>query len=120
MKCLSTKTNGATCKANAVFNSQYCFHHNPDISREVKKEAQARGGSANRAGVKEPLPPIEITKLGDVVALLGDTVKRVRSGEMDLKVATTLGYLSGHLLKAFEVTDLEARFEELEKKIAEK
>lgn len=119
MKCVFTKTDGIECKANAMLNSKHCFHHNPGIAKEVKKEAQAQGGRANRACVKEPLPPMKISKIGDVVSLLGDAVQRVRSGGMDLKVATTLGYLAGHLLKAFEVADLEARFEALERKVEE-
>lgn len=120
MKCGFVKTNGASCRASAMLDNQYCFHHNPEISPVTKKEAQAQGGRANKIRVEESLPALEIIKIGDVVILLADTVKRVRSGELDLRVATTLGYLSGHLLKAFEISDLEARFEELEKKLDEK
>lgn len=114
MKCIFEKTNGNNCEANAMTESQYCFHHNPAISTEVKKLAQAKGGQANKIIVKEPLPPLKITDTKDIVMLLEDTIAHVRSGEMDLKIATTIGYLSGHLIKAFEISYLEERVIKIE------
>lgn len=114
MKCVFEKTNGSACEANAMAGSQYCFHHNPAISAKVKKLAQAKGGQANKIMVKEPLPPLKIGASKDIVLLLEDTIARVRSGEMDLKIATTIGYLSGHLIKAFEVSYLEERVIKIE------
>ena len=120
MKCIFEKTNGNTCEANAMAEGQYCFHHNPAISAEVKKLTQAKGGQANKIMVKEPLPPLKVSATKDIVVLLEDTIARVRSGEMDLKIATTIGYLSGHLIKAFEISELEGRIEAIEKAILEK
>ena len=94
--------------------NQYCFHHNPAISAGIKKLAQSKGGQANKIMVQAPLPPLKINASKDIVGLLEDTIARVRSGEMDLKIATTIGYLSGHLIKAMETSDLEVRMEKLE------
>lgn len=119
MQCKHTKDNGEQCNANAMTGSDFCFLHNPEISEEDKKEAQTRGGQNRARIIKEALPEIKIKTSKDAVLLLTDTINRVRAGEMDTKIATTIGYLSGHLIKAYEVSDLEERFSRLEKTIEE-
>jgi hypothetical protein len=49
-----------------------------------------------------------------VTALLSDTINRVRKGDLDVRVANTVGYLAGVLLKSLEVGDLEDRLTQLE------
>jgi hypothetical protein len=36
------------------------------------------------------------------VSLLGDTINRTRTGALDPRVANSIGYLRGTLLRAFE------------------
>jgi len=120
MKCGYIKSNGEQCEANAINNGKFCFWHNPDISAEEKRDAQAKGGKANKIEVAAPLPPIKVKTSNDVVELLSDTIGRVRSGDLDIKIANCIGYLSGHLLRAFEVTDLENRLEFVEREVKEK
>ena len=117
MKCKQIKSNGKKGKAFAMQGSDYCYSHNPDISKEEKKEAQRKGGKNNAAIQNDSLDPIEINSLKDVPGLLIDTINNVRSGEMEIRIANCLGYLSGHLIKAFEQSDLEKRIEDLENKI---
>ena len=59
-------------------------------------------------------------KTEDIIFLLTDTIQRVRSGEFDIKMANCLGILSGHLLKAFELAQIEGRVEIIEKTILER
>lgn len=115
MKCTLKKENSEPCGANAMKESKYCYLHNPDISEEEKFNAQSNGGKGNSIKVFEPLEPIKIQKPGDVVLLLEDTINRIRAGEMDLKVANCLGYLSGHLTKALEIAEIEKRIEVVER-----
>src|SRR3989344_4843132 len=115
MRCIFIKPNKKRCEANAMAECKHCFYHNPAISAEEKLEAQIRGGKANKIAIQAPLPAVSVKRTTDVVLLLDDTISRVRSGELDLRIANTIGYLSGHLIKALEVSDLEARLEELEK-----
>ncbi len=117
MTCKQLKDDGEPCGASPMTGSDYCFYHNPAVSVEMKHAAHVKGGQANRARVKEPLPPITANKSGDVVQLLEDTVNRVRMGSLDLRVANSIGFLSGHLLKALELSELEERFDALEQKI---
>lgn len=83
--------------------SDYCYLHNPKISTVEKKQAQSRGGQMRRAKVSASLPELEVDKVGGVVSLLSDTIQRVRSGELDVRVANCLGVLSGQMLKAIEI-----------------
>lgn len=119
-RCQFKKPDGTQCEAWAMRNSNYCFLHNPDISEEEKKAIQSKGGQANKIKVSEPLLPIKINQGKDVVLLLEDTINQVRAGEMDLKVANCIGYLAGHLIRAFEVSDLQNKVEMIERLILER
>ena len=119
MRCKYQKNN-KKCKANAISNSQFCFWHDPNVKEEDRQLARSRGGKTNKIEVAEPLPKIEVKTPSDVVALLNDTIQRVRSGEIDIKIANCIGYLSGHLIKALEVSELESRLEYVEREIREK
>ena len=117
MQCKFTKPEGEQCKANAMADSDYCFHHNPDIPDEVKREAQAKGGRAKQITITKPLPELPIVKSKDIFYLIADTLKRVRSGEIDPKIANTIFYGSEKLLKAYETKTIEKKIEKLEKPI---
>jgi hypothetical protein len=120
MKCEFTKDSGEQCNANAMNGNDFCYLHNPAISDEEKKEAQMRGGQNRARVLKEPLPEVDIKTSKDAVLLLADTISRVRAGTMDAKIATTLGYLSGHLIKAFEISEMEDRFDKLEQVVEDR
>lgn len=119
-KCQFIKQDGTNCEAWAMQDSIYCFLHNPDISDEEKREIQSRGGQANKIKVLEPLPPIKINQGRDIVLLLEDAINKVRAGEIDLKVANCIGYLAGHLIKAFEVAELQNRVDTIERLVLER
>lgn len=120
MKCIFIKENKMRCEANPMLKSKYCYYHNPEISQEEKLEAQIKGGMANKIMVRDPLPVIPLKSTKDVVVLLEDTISRVRDGSLELKIANTIGFLTGHLLRAFEVSELESRMETIERVILEK
>ncbi len=87
---------------------------------EEKKNAQSRGGENKQLRIAAPLPQLEISKASDVALLLTDTIQRVRAGEMDARIANCLGVLSGHLLRAFETSELRNRMETIERLIVER
>jgi len=119
-KCKLYKSDGTKCEAWAMQDSEFCYLHNPEITEEEKKEMQSRGGRANIIKILEPLPPVKLKNGNDVIALLEDTINKVRAGEMDLKVANCIGYLAGHLIKTIDVATLENRVETVEKIILER
>jgi len=100
-----------------MLKNSYCFYHNPDVKKADKKEAQSRGGKGNKSRVSETLPPITFKKSRNVVGLLEETINLVRAGKMEIRVANCIGYLSGHIIKAIEVSELTQRLQEVEKKI---
>lgn len=120
MKCEFTKDDGQPCEANALKGSDFCYHHDPDISDEEKRDAQSRGGANRALTLQNPLPPLEIAEPNDAVLLVADTIKRVRAGELDIRTANCLGFLSDKLLKAYEVSKLNDRVEVIERVILER
>jgi len=110
-RCQFIKENKDQCDAWAMKESDFCYLHNPDIPDEEKREAQKRGGENKSIVIKEPLPEIEINSPEDVKMLLADTIMRVRSGEMNTKIAHCLGMLSGQYLKVVEVLELKDKLE---------
>ncbi len=120
MKCVFIKPNGDQCQANAMTDSQYCYLHNPDISEEEKREAQSKGGEARALVVKEPLGELALTNPNDTITLMADTIQKVRAGEMDIRTANCLGFLTDKLLKAFEVAKLNDKVEYIERIILER
>jgi hypothetical protein len=117
VKCKQIKDDGTPCGAFAMQGTEFCFFHNPDIDEAEKKDAQTKGG-ANRALVnKESLPAIPIKAPSDAITLLNDTIDKVRSGKLDIRVANCIDVLTGHLLKAFEVAELTSKVEFIEQVI---
>jgi hypothetical protein len=114
-QCQHTWPEGRKCKASAMARSGLCFFHDPDRSAD-RLEAQRAGGLRNRAA-SLPLdaPDRDLKSAGDVVALLGLTLNQVRKGQIDPRVANSVGYISGILLKALEMESLEQRVSDLER-----
>lgn len=119
-KCKFVKKNNEQCSAYAMQNSDYCFLHNPDISDDLKKQIQSKGGQGNKAQIAKPLPAVKIGKGKHVIDLLEDTINRVRGGELDIKIANCLGQLANVLLRAIEITNLENKVETVERIILER
>ena len=120
MQCSFIKPDGTQCNANAMSGLDFCYTHNPDISDEEKREAKQRGGQNRAVAISEPLPPLAIAEPNDAVLLIVDTINRVRAGELDIRVANCLGFLTDKLLKAFEISKLNDRVEIIERVILEK
>lgn len=102
-KCKFILQNGEQCQAWALRDRDFCFSHD-DSSREAKIEAVRKGGLVKEIEIKIPLQKIEVDAPRDVIYLLARIIEEVRSGQIDVRVASALGYLSGVLLKAFEVS----------------
>ena len=97
---------------------QFCFYHNPDISDQEKKQAQIKGGKGKNGKIKRVMPKMSIKTTQAVVVLIEDTINAVRGGQMDVRIANCLGFLSGHLIKALEASDITKRLELIEETIS--
>ncbi len=114
MKCIYIKPNGKQCEANAMADSQYCYIHNPDISQEEKTATQSKGGLNRSPKINQSLPPVKLEKTKDIMALLTETINQVRGGDLDCRVANSIGYLAGIAVKAYEISELEERLDRIE------
>lgn len=106
------------CKNFALTGDDYCFFHSPDKAKDRAK-AQRKGGKKALAEKKHILKEsnIQIKNTSDVVKLLNKTINQVRTGEIEVKIANSVGYLSGICLKAIEQGDIEERLDALEDKV---
>lgn len=62
MKC-HQKIDGKQCGANAMRDSQFCYHHNPKINQDEKHRAQVKGGQNRNQKVFRPLESVGGIKL---------------------------------------------------------
>jgi hypothetical protein len=112
--CQGRRANGDPCKAHAINGSPFCFFHDPAAAAK-RTAARKAGGQKHRAATLAPTSadfPLEAVQ--DVAKLLADTINHVRRGELDPRVANSVGYLAGILLRAIEQGATEERLAALE------
>lgn len=99
----------------------FCFSHDPSAeTKRAKLETVTKGGLVRQVVVDTPLQKIEITAPQDVATLLIRIIGEVRDGTIDPKIAGTLGYLTTCLLKAYEISELNGKVEELKTIISDR
>jgi hypothetical protein len=114
-QCRQKNKKGIQCRAVAQTGSKFCFFHDPAVATRRADARRAGGRARTRKLLLSPnMSARELTRVSDVVDLLGETVNQVRCGELDVKVANTVGYLSGILLTALEKATLEEKLVRLE------
>jgi hypothetical protein len=113
--CEAVKDDDSECRAPARQGSRYCFFHDPAKENE-RKEAQQRGGRANRATVlPADAPDVPLTSLKDLVGLYARVINLQLKGEVSPKEASSLGYNCSQLAKLLEASNIEQRLVALEK-----
>lgn len=117
MNCKATASTGKRCKAKAMKGYDYCFTHNKAV--KDKHKAAAKKGGENRKTVYD-LDNINISGIDDIPGFIVKIINEVRSGKADVKIVNAQGYLAGHLLKAFDLSDIQKRLDAVEKKINER
>lgn len=114
--CAARRHDNSPCDATPQVGSRFCFFHDPDREDDRRHARQAGGRERSRPAavldVQTPSPPLR--SVSDVTGLLSDTIHQVRTGHLDPKVANCVGYLSGILLKAIEVGQIEERLAAME------
>jgi hypothetical protein len=85
----------------------FCLTHDPGPAAEAKRaEARHLGGKGRKAITLPPeLRPPSLKTKSRVMELIAETIHQVRTGQVDTKVATAVGYLTNILLRSFEVGD---------------
>lgn len=119
--CAFVHPDGRACGAVPQAESDYCFFHDPARAGD-RKAAQAKGGSQNAIRV---LPAADLRRWregptpssGELVGLLADTVDAALTGRIDPRVANTVGYLAGVMLKALEYDAFNERLQAIEEAV---
>lgn len=111
-KCKYIRPDKTRCKGYAVRGDDYCFFHSEKY-RKLRKEAVLKGGNSLKRNYGKS-DEIIISCSTDVLKLLEQTINDLRQVKTSVKIANTIGYLSGIALKAIEQSDLEKRMEILE------
>jgi hypothetical protein len=92
-----------------------CVFHDPTKADDGQRARRAGGLARGKpALLPADCPDVELANSMDVSSLLSESISQVRRGELDPRVANTIGYLSGILLKALERGVLEERVQKLE------
>src|SRR6266571_2376304 len=93
--CGHTKNDRTPCKANVQTGSTYCFFHDP-TTVEQRLAARRAGGvqRSGRAAVLDPsTPDLPLRRPKDVVKLIAQTINEVRRGQLDPRIANSIGQL---------------------------
>ena len=115
-KCDHRTKNGRHCTADTQSGKTVCVFHDPANGEQGRKARRAGGLTRSRPAPVLDLstPEAPLTRAEEVAALIADTINQVRRGQLDSKIASTMGYLSGILLKALEQGALEKKVAALE------
>lgn len=110
--CKARTKAGGPCQAPAVQRGLCFFHANPEKLAELGRQ----GGRKNRRWNLDDcdLQYRPLKSIGEVSALLEETINRIREGPFDLRAANAIGFLAGILLKALERGRVEERLDHLE------
>jgi hypothetical protein len=119
-KCSHLRPDGGRCRAYAVHNSQYCYVHDPACAAHRQAARKAGGVARSRRAAVLPAdtPDKALSSAKDVSRLLADTINQTLRGEIDPRIANTVGYLATNLVKTIDRTDVEARLARLEQVVA--
>jgi hypothetical protein len=115
-QCQVIKSDGKQCNAYAGHESLYCFIHDPQ-RKEERQAAQKKGGkerSRKAAVLPSDTPDKPLETAQDVAKVLAETINQLRRGELDHRICNSLGCLTGYLLKAQELGQIERRLAKLE------
>lgn len=118
-QCVQVLDNGTQCRAWALQGRDKCFSHD-ETNKAEKMIAVTKGGGTRRAVVETPLQQITVNTPTDIVRLLSVTITEVRNGTLDPRIANTIGFLTGHLVRAFELAVLDSKTEEVKALILHK
>ncbi len=108
-RCKATRRGGSPCRAWAVKDG-LCVGHQPGAAAARSKGGRNSSKSARLGARMSP-------RLRDLLTLLEDSLRDVRSGNLTAARASAVSALASAVLKVLEVADLELRLADLEAKL---
>jgi len=108
-RCHFRKKNGKSCCADPQIGKDLCVFHDPARAADGRRARRAGGinRTQNTIRLSPETPDIPLRTTVDVSRLLAESINQVRRGQLDARVANTVGFLAGILLKAIEQSRVE-------------
>ena len=115
-KCKSRKKDGRRCGADAQSGKTMCIFHDPTRAADGCRARRMGGISRSRTAAVLPAdaPDNPLRNTQDVSTLLAESINQVRRGELDPRVANSVGHLASILLGALQQGPLEERLARVE------
>ena len=115
-QCKSRKKDGKRCAADAQSDKTMCIFHDPTRAADGRRARRMGGISRSRTAAVLPPDALDnpLRNTQDVSALLAESINQVRRGELDPRVANSVGHLASILLGALQQGPLEERLARLE------
>ena len=108
MKCKAMTKSGKPCNATPT-SSGYCYRHDPEITKEEKINASAKGALMKHKRSEGIQLFRDVTGVGDVMEILTKAIDQVWSQELKPQQANSIGYLVSVALRLREQVILEDR-----------
>jgi hypothetical protein len=115
-KCKFRKKDGKECGADAQSGKTMCIFHDPTRAADGRRARRMGGINRSRTAAVLPadVPDNPLRNTQDVSTLLAESINQVRRGELDPRVANSVGHLASILLGALQQGPLEERLARLE------
>ena len=111
-QCVFILKSGEQCRAYKMGGSLFCINHNPE-AKAIKALAVSEGGLGHAFVSK--LKNFKIAEVKDVTTTIIQILNEVRKGRLDPHIANSMYIGLNVLLKSYELADLEAKIQALEK-----
>jgi hypothetical protein len=115
-KCKSRKKDGNRCGAEAQSGKTMCIFHDPTRAADGRRARRMGGINRSRTAAVLPVdaPDNPLRNTQDVSTLLAESINQVRRGQLDPRVANSVGHLASILLGALQQGPLEERLARIE------
>lgn len=106
-KCKAiTAQTGLPCRADALTNADgMCYFHSKLHRQAFIENSRKAGRKTHRGPALLEDTPVRLRSAKDVVRLMADTIRAVRCGRLDVKIASVCGYLGMTALNALNGTE---------------
>ena len=115
-KCSFGNKGGGRCRADAQSGKTMCIFHDPTRAADGRRARRMGGINRSRTAAVLPVeaPDNPLRNTQDVSTLLAESINQVRRGQLDPRVANSVGHLASILLGALQQGPLEERLARIE------
>lgn len=124
-QCKERKSDGRSCKAQALAGSSLCYFHNP-TSATARRDAQSRGGSNGSRDLSRPLahspvasphPEFKTDSLEGIQQLIDFGINEMARGRWHAKNVHASCHAIQMALRVFELRDLKPQLDRIEQQV---